>query len=139
MRIKRIFNALGRIINFGINVGPEYKLERRGTSMYAVKKIESVKERMAGSRPILFLVGRVNKQNKDRWEVLGLFGSEEGAKSHCTSWYDFYGPLELNEYMRETPRQWPGLRYPVAEKYYTEHPEEVPDECRERFEKLTGK
>lgn len=81
------------------------------------------------SDPVLFLVGRVNDENKafavmgmpahHQWEVRGIFDSEEEAKSHCTSWYDFYGPLRLNELrsLEEISRKWVGCRYPVAEDY----------------------
>lgn len=84
----------------------------------------------------LFLVGRVNKLKKHRWEVMGLFHTEDEAISHCTSWYDFYGPITLNLPMKSTPGMWPGCRYPVAEDYYKRHPEKAPEECRERFDRL---
>ena len=86
----------------------------------------------------LFLVGRINKQKKHRREMLGLFFSEREAKSHCISWYDFYGPVRLNAHLESTPGRWLGLHYPIAEDYYREHPEEVPDEAKERYAELVA-
>lgn len=129
--IRRIFHALGRLLNFGIDAGPDHRLERRETMMYAAKTGKKVKE-----RPTMFLVGQVNEQNKDRWKVMGLFYTKEMAKFHCTSWYDFYVPIKTGEYLEETPGRCSGCRYPVAEDYYMKHPDEVPEEARERYAEL---
>ena len=87
----------------------------------------------------IFIVGQINKQNKDRWAVKGVFDSEKEAKSHCNDWYDFYGPIELNKDLGEPFQKWPGLRYPIAEDYYRTNTEEVPEECRERFKNFMRK
>lgn len=70
----------------------------------------------------LWLAGRMNVDpavalsSCEPWEVLGIYDEEAKAVARCTSWYDFVGPIRLNEDAPEPTIPWPGCYYPLAKE-----------------------
>lgn len=55
-------------------------------------------------------------QNKfgGRWELQGVFSTEEAAIDACRDHTYFVGPIKLNESLpHETLPEWPGAHYPI--------------------------
>lgn len=67
----------------------------------------------------LFIVGLsklVNNSEEWKFEVVGVFDSEEKALSACKTDLCFIGPVELNkDYGIDTLPDWEGCYYPLRE------------------------
>lgn len=62
----------------------------------------------------LWLAGRNSPSPAKSVEILGLYDSEDAAVKRCTQYWDFVGPLMLNEALPEETVAWPGAYYPLG-------------------------
>jgi len=58
----------------------------------------------------LYLVGRIFED--DRWEVVGVFSSQEKAEAECREYNYMVGPLVLDHANHEDHIVWPGAYFP---------------------------
>jgi hypothetical protein len=62
----------------------------------------------------IWVVGKV-KIKKWKWELCGVFDTEQAALDICTTKDHFIGPLTLNEKLHEETKPWKGSYYPIKE------------------------
>lgn len=62
----------------------------------------------------LYIVGKIDKEDKKRWELQGIFDSEDMAVEECKDEFYFVGPVKLNKKYPESPIEWTGLYYPIV-------------------------
>lgn len=67
-----------------------------------------------------WIVGKTNPDKEGVWTFDGLFETEELAVEHCTDWYQWVGPVHLNEYVGgvHENRPWPDAYFPLAKAEY---------------------
>jgi hypothetical protein len=68
---------------------------------------------------VLWVAGQVIEFHETRggnWEMIGVFDSEEAAKSACEELTDFIGPVVLNKAFPRDCMEWPGAYYPLQKQ-----------------------
>lgn len=68
------------------------------------------------SEKIFWIVGKVDPGKIKEWSFSGLFETEDLAIQHCTDWYEWIGPVTLNEFVGgvHEHRPWPDSYFPLA-------------------------
>jgi hypothetical protein len=49
------------------------------------------------------------------WEVHGVYSTEELAVKACNDEYYFIGPLNIDEALPDSAKEWPRCYYPIGE------------------------
>jgi len=60
----------------------------------------------------LWVVGKVVFEDRQRWEIQGVFDNEALAVAACRDEWYFVGPVVLNEVLPHESVEWPGAYYP---------------------------
>ena len=68
---------------------------------------------------MLYIVGKINRDNYLEWEFMGIFEEESDAVQACHDDRHFVGPVELNEELPEEQKVWVGSYYPITLKNVT--------------------
>jgi len=64
----------------------------------------------------LWLAGKINPDNPKEWQFIGVFGGQLRAIRACKDETFFVAPVEMNQELPLSVRDWPGLFYPMAGK-----------------------
>ncbi len=64
---------------------------------------------------MLWIVGKIDRNDYRKWEFQGIYDHQQKAVSKCSDWRYFVGPVVVNRDVPIATTSWPGSYYPNRE------------------------